>query len=473
MSGWLSRHRHRDIRRRIRVALTTAIADQERGERRRQASSWYQEFVEQLLDHPSEPDLRSAVAAAGEFDPGELKRAIHELSDRAADEHRPAEHALLGYLTRAVDRALLEPAPAVLPGLAEVADIDFGSAASAGVTRKQLEITLAEAEASLIKGRYSGCLTTSDEALALLNGLSDEQLRYVVPAAAFSARSTAEELRAQAFVKLERLDEAQAAYDSLVHSTEPNAIRHLGRLDHQRIRMTGLAGLAQVQRRRGHLDAATHTAREHVRLAAVRGRMAEQRAGLNNLGLALLAAERPKLALDQFRQAREISSAHGPNAFTRFGEADALRALGDADLAEEIYRRELQQAVAEDDWLPIGLYADRLSSGAIRPSPDDLAVLAVARARVQEIDTPRFEVDLAIALVNALRAGKRHGEAIAIGRDVLGRASRLDQASGSVLKLRLQLALVLFDLPARSPSIEVEARTQLDMVIAAVDRLVG
>jgi tetratricopeptide (TPR) repeat protein len=451
------------------------VADWEQSDRselERRTSGWYFTLAERLSDQPSLGELRSAIEGVGQFDGPELLRTIRELTVRAIDDNRPAEHALLAFLHTAVSRVLATYYPAPPSGFANGPDeIDVHAAISANALKPYFEVMLQNATELLAEGRYTDCLSKLEELHEKVAQLPDDQRRFLRPAELLGVQLAAEDIRAQALFKLDRLDEALVSYESTAQDALIGGASGLSWFDERRFRFQALSGVARIALRRGQPDAATEISRELARFSASIGQPAYERSALNNIGIALLALGRPGLALQQFRRARAIITSTGPSGFSTFGEADALRELGDEVAATAIYNEELRRGSETDNWPMILLFADRVARGVISPDAQALAILTQARAEAEAVGSIPAELGLMTALVVARSRTGLGAALIASAKDVLDRANAIEPYAPALLKLRVLIARALLQPRGGSPQSEHDAEAQLQTVLDAVERL--
>ena len=359
-----------------------------------------------------------------------------------------------------VGRSMGLPAPA--PSHFDVAQV-----LKARLLAKTFPAELERAASLLAEGRLSAALGVVDRLAETIDTLPTDQRGLIQSSELVRQRLTAELRRAEALFALDRLDESQAAYEAVMRRAAEAGqagVQFFGQLGFTH---DGLRGIARVELRRGRASAAAETSREVMR-RAVATESEPQPPDRNNLGKALLALGQPRLALEQFVRARAAVEPEPPNPHNRFGEADALRMLGDETAAAQIYADALREAASVEDWLALRLYADRLAQRTAVPEAGDVALLDGARRRAAaQGETPRA-MWLTTALLEA-PAVERPDDLLHAARETIRLAADLDANAPSLARLRVALARTLLARPRRDR--DGEARALLDDALSTVSRL--
>jgi tetratricopeptide (TPR) repeat protein len=448
--------RHRDERDAVELA--------------RRGSGWYSELVEHLSHQGSVADLRSAIEEAGWIDDDELIRTLRERRVLALEEERRAEYALLGVLATAINRFAMSLSP--LPTGFDPADLKttIETTIGAGAKKMAARLMLEMADDNLAEGRLRTSLDGAGEALQLLDDMPANQGDKLPPAELMQLRLLALQARAEALVALALLDRAAAAYEDLLREAASAGMTGLSWFGENEFRYIGLMGLGRISRLRGHVDEAVESFRALVRLTSSWGEQPEP-SSLNNLGMALLDAARPDLALVQFRRARAVVAPDEPNGFTMFGEADCLRLLGEQSTAERIYRDRRDHGLAEWNAPEIAMFADRVINGTLNPDGSDLEALTMIREEAVTRNSAPGEQLSTLAMARALLSAGRPGEAADLVRETIARTVTVEPEAPRLMRLRLALVRLDIDADCGKSGRLVEAREQLQTVLAWVDML--
>jgi tetratricopeptide (TPR) repeat protein len=441
-------------------------AERDELELERRSAGWYNELVEYLSWQPSLSDLPRVVEAAGEIDSGELSRSIAECVLLAVEEGRRAGYALLAFLGREVERT--PPFSFPMPPHSRS---DMAESLRTRFRHKAWILSSERAEEAIGEGRYSHALKVLEDLRSEIQHITDEE-RNELPAHELRRLQLEVDLqRAMALFRLARLDHAAAAFWTVVDEATAAGFQGLGWFNERGFRIEGMRGLADVARKRGQADLAAEISRGLVRMAT--GWQTSDPGDVTNLGMALIDSSRPRLALAEFRRARELLAPDQPTAFTIFGEADCVRLLGDAKAARVIYKEQLRRGLADEDWLRVVLFTDRVTRGLMATDDEDIRGLTQAHSRLVSANAARAELQLALALILALRTAGQAGKARDLAKETIRRGALAEPASPELLHLRLTFADMLAENDSSmSPADPAEAEKQVDLVLQAVDALV-
>jgi len=436
----------------------------------RRSTGWYDEFVEYLAWQSTATDLRSAMTSSGDLDTGELLRAVAERSLLALERGRPAEYALFDHLGKAVGAQLRHwvPVPGAVARADDATEWDVAGVLKAKALQKAAGAAMRDAEQCFAAGRFSACLESAAAVLDTLESIPDEGRQWLLTHEVVELRLYAIFRQAEAFHLLERFDRAAASYATLLADTSNAAAERTGWISERAFRLKGLSGLSVVARRRGQSELAVELAREVSRLSRSWNGGSDP-ASLNNLGLALLAAGRPHLALPQFRLARELRGPDCATAHEVFGHADCLRLMCDPQTAHRLYSSELEGGLRDSDWLPIALFADRVIRGDLQADDSHIATLRQCQSLLPDALAGTVGLRLSLALAAALVSAGRPSEAIDQARSAITRGDEVEPHSPVVLRLRVLLARALTGAPDGLDA----SRRELERVLGAVRELLG
>jgi tetratricopeptide (TPR) repeat protein len=431
----------------------------------RRSTGWYDEFVEYLAWQSTAADLRSAMKSSGDLDTGELARTIAERTLLALERGRPAEYALFDHLVKAVGAQLRDwvPVPGAVARADDTTELDVASVLKAKAQQMAAQAAMRDAEQCFAAGRLSACLESAAAVLDTLGAIPEEGRQWLLTHELVELRLYAIFRQAEAFHLLERFDRAAASYATLVADTSSAAAERTGWISEREFRLKGLSGLSAVARRRGQSELAVELAREASRLSRS-WNGANDPATLNNLGMALLAAGRPHLALPQFRLARELRGPDCASAHEIFGQADCLRLMRDPQTAHRLYRSELERGLRDSDWLPVALFADRVIRGDLQTDDSYIATLQQSQSALPDALAGTVGLRLSLALATALVSAGRPSEAIDQARSAITRGDEVEPQSPVVLRLRVLLARALTSAPDGLD----ESRRELERVLGAV-----
>jgi len=435
----------------------------------RRASGWYDELVEPLMWLPDTAALRSELKALGGFEPDELARVIDERTLLAAEDGHPAELDLLTNLCDLVTHENKHFFPAPVSS-----DADPGVRIAAHFALLAQQTQLEQAATHVGAGRYSAALAGLAEITGWLDQIPADQHACMATHDLVELRLDTLLWRARAAYEFGLYDRAGAAFASLLTETSEASREGVRWFSERSFHFEGLAGASSVARRRGQGDLAVALSRQAVELSASLNTRSDP-AALNNLGQALLSANRPHLAQRAFNQAEQLLPEGADNPHTTFGLADCQSTLGDRSAAEATYRAQLKMALHGEDWRRVKMFVDRVVDGTLAPDRADIERLRGAAAQLPEEIVPTLGVMLARALVVELTADGQTEVAIVEARRAIEIGEPVEPRSPHVLALRSRLAGLLMDLAASgggSPPVD-EARTQIDVLLATVRELIA